>query len=338
MLRAVLSTEKACYSGSFHSNIRVQSKHDCYGSEPARLWKADAKGIRVSRRTRKHKGDSFVLGVCLTDLFLLGNFHQLSASSTKEFFVMPKFDGITLSSNFYPTTLRRNTGDYDLVHKGYSNTANSSNEAEIEVFSLEGSTDDYFLLLRSDYLSGLSDEAILKTVKAGREIATRNGHINYLRWLTQRVDKVVGLYTLEEMKKDTAESVEYLTEYLDSYQDVDTFNLVAQHLNNLAGNNIASGHVYCITDQLGHYKIGMTSNLPARFKQLGTQPPFEIELVAAHHVFDMREYEASLHWLFDRKRLRGEWFKLSEGDVQSFIDCSWTSSYIARKFREHGGL
>jgi hypothetical protein len=88
MQRATGKREKACFTGSFHSNMLMQSKHDCDGSVSARLWKADLRGLRVSKHAFKHKGNSFVLGVSLTDLFLRGNFHQLSALSTKEFFVM----------------------------------------------------------------------------------------------------------------------------------------------------------------------------------------------------------------------------------------------------------
>lgn len=90
MQRATGKREKACFTGSFHSNMLMQFKHDCDGSVSARLWKADLRGLRVSKHAFKHKGNSFVLGVSLTDLFLRGNFHQLSALSTKEFFVMPR--------------------------------------------------------------------------------------------------------------------------------------------------------------------------------------------------------------------------------------------------------
>ena len=71
------------------------------------------------------------------------------------------------------------------------------------------------------------------------------------------------------------------------------------------------------TDNGGRiYKIGRTNNLNARLDQLAVVPPFETELVHSILTNDSRGAEQFFHTRFAGKRLLGEWFELSDEDVQ----------------------
>jgi hypothetical protein len=68
------------------------------------------------------------------------------------------------------------------------------------------------------------------------------------------------------------------------------------------------------------YKIGRTNYLSDRLASLSTLPPFDLELIHAIDCDDSRKAEAELHQTFAEKRVKGEWFLLSEEDVEVIMD------------------
>lgn len=82
----------------------------------------------------------------------------------------------------------------------------------------------------------------------------------------------------------------------------------------------AAGFVYAIyIDAPGErlYKIGMAARFCARFDAHQCASPFDIGVACAYFVGDMRAEERQLHAKFAHKRVRGEWFRLSDDDVRS---------------------
>jgi hypothetical protein len=74
------------------------------------------------------------------------------------------------------------------------------------------------------------------------------------------------------------------------------------------------GFVYLI--QCGpYYKIGVSTDVGQRVKQLSTLPPFDLDLVCTIETGDMESLERELHERFADKRKRGEWFELDPEDV-----------------------
>jgi hypothetical protein len=65
-----------------------------------------------------------------------------------------------------------------------------------------------------------------------------------------------------------------------------------------------------------HYKIGKSLDYPQRKIQLDTQFSYPTELIHTIGSPDPEELEKRLHCRFHDKRLNGEWFDLSPGDVQ----------------------
>ena len=75
------------------------------------------------------------------------------------------------------------------------------------------------------------------------------------------------------------------------------------------------GFVYIITDG-EYYKIGITSAwVDKRMSEIQTFNPKALRLVYKKKIGFYFDYEHLLHKIFDSKRLRGEWFTLTEEDL-----------------------
>lgn len=77
--------------------------------------------------------------------------------------------------------------------------------------------------------------------------------------------------------------------------------------------------IYIISDQHGHIKIGKTTNLGRRLKEIQNGNPFQIKLL---YFFDVQKdeldsYEQMFHKEFEKDRLNGEWF--NEQPVLDFM-------------------
>lgn len=78
-----------------------------------------------------------------------------------------------------------------------------------------------------------------------------------------------------------------------------------------------SGYIYLVKATTDEYKIGRTIDVEKRLNAFSVQPPFEYELIHHFPVTDMVSVEADLHKKYATKRIIGEWFRLSEEDVQA---------------------
>lgn len=77
------------------------------------------------------------------------------------------------------------------------------------------------------------------------------------------------------------------------------------------------GHVY-MQRHGRDYKIGRTSSLNKRGRQIQLELPQEVELVHSILTDDPPGVEAYWHNRFADKRTRGEWFKLTKADIAAF--------------------
>ena len=87
-----------------------------------------------------------------------------------------------------------------------------------------------------------------------------------------------------------------------------------------------SGFIYLVKEkQEGNVKIGRSVNLNDRVRTFEVKMPFPIEEEYSFECFDYVRSERLLHKHFSDKRVRGEWFSLSDSDIEmiknhSFLD------------------
>lgn len=87
---------------------------------------------------------------------------------------------------------------------------------------------------------------------------------------------------------------------------------------------VALGFVY-MQRHGSDYKIGCTTTLNKRGRQIQIELPQEIELVHSILTDDPAGVEAYWHKRFASKRTRGEWFKLLRADISAFK--RWSKIY-----------
>ncbi len=75
------------------------------------------------------------------------------------------------------------------------------------------------------------------------------------------------------------------------------------------------GFIYLMRDTVHrqYYKIGLSRKPRNRARQIG-----QVDLVHTFPADNMLEAEGELHAHFNRRRMEGEWFKLTDGDVETF--------------------
>lgn len=76
------------------------------------------------------------------------------------------------------------------------------------------------------------------------------------------------------------------------------------------------GFVYLLQSPTSAYKIGRTKDPQSRMKTFGIQLPFEVEYACLIETPDMYDLESRLHSRFAKKRINGEWFNLTNDDVE----------------------
>jgi len=76
------------------------------------------------------------------------------------------------------------------------------------------------------------------------------------------------------------------------------------------------GFVYFIKAENGLIKIGRTKNLSNRYKQIQHSALLKTELLFAIESNDVIKLEQKLHHFFENKMEKGEWFALSNEDIE----------------------
>ena len=89
-------------------------------------------------------------------------------------------------------------------------------------------------------------------------------------------------------------------------------------------NNV--GYIYLIRDKLGNIKIGKSINYKRRINDINNTIPQNIDILLVAKIPNYGKIEAHLHRIFKSKRLKGEWFKLNDKDLEKI-------EYIVRKYK-----
>jgi hypothetical protein len=77
-----------------------------------------------------------------------------------------------------------------------------------------------------------------------------------------------------------------------------------------------SGYIYLLFDEtIEVYKIGLTKDLKNRVRGIQAQSCSRISLVKSVFTDDTFGNESRIHSMFENKRVQGEWFKLTDSEV-----------------------
>ena len=76
------------------------------------------------------------------------------------------------------------------------------------------------------------------------------------------------------------------------------------------------GFIYVIKSEYGH-KIGKTKNYESRLNLFNVKLPFDFEIVRLYASSNYHEDETFLHSFFGEQVLNGEWYNLSDNDIES---------------------
>ncbi len=95
-------------------------------------------------------------------------------------------------------------------------------------------------------------------------------------------------------------------------------NLSAPDVEDARPASVVYGFVYLAQGHPGEYKIGRTNLVDRRVGEIGATASMQPKLIHEIKTDDPSGVEAYWHKRFERKRLRGEWFRLTAADVASF--------------------
>lgn len=101
-------------------------------------------------------------------------------------------------------------------------------------------------------------------------------------------------------------------ELLGSY--IDFTDIQRPHVN-VAASPKNEGYIYLLGTPEGYCKIGRAKRVTERILQIGLQMPFRVELLHTIRVTDSVWAERYLHQKFASCRMNGEWFLLSDFDI-----------------------
>jgi hypothetical protein len=78
-------------------------------------------------------------------------------------------------------------------------------------------------------------------------------------------------------------------------------------------------YIFTANEFDGAYKIGLTNDIERRLADMQTGCPFLLIPIKVYKVDNPTAIEIMLHSFFKKKRIRGEWFRLTDIDI-SYID------------------
>lgn len=65
-----------------------------------------------------------------------------------------------------------------------------------------------------------------------------------------------------------------------------------------------------------YQKIGISENFKSRLSSIQNATPFDIDIITTNDVYDARDHESKLLVKYYQRKVHGEWFKLSFGEIQ----------------------
>jgi hypothetical protein len=128
-----------------------------------------------------------------------------------------------------------------------------------------------------------------------------------------------GEYSIRDLAKKHDVSVGFIAKHT---AGIDKDSLPP---NRNSSTSFSPSFIYVITAQefIGTYKIGLTNSIERRLADMQTGCPYLLFALRSYMVTNPVAVEAMLHAFFHKKRVRGEWFRLDDTDL-NYIDDAMT--------------
>lgn len=136
------------------------------------------------------------------------------------------------------------------------------------------------------------------------------------QWSALRADWVVGRYSNRELGEKYGTSNVAITKRAKK-EGWEKIGSIKKEDHN------SGGFIYVVTfkDSANKkfYKIGMAKNIEQRIQGLQTGNPFKLKIELCFYVESMSKIEREIHSCFNKNRKSGEWFGLSDKDLEYIV-------------------
>jgi hypothetical protein len=144
------------------------------------------------------------------------------------------------------------------------------------------------------------------------------------------VFKCLNVLTTRELTEDAIDILKEVNDNGGTFKNRRLANnilrqLFPEHSKGLMpGESRQSGYVYFIKDESSSLiKIGRTKNIERRMAIFRKKFKFAITLLQHVKTLNYERIELALHKHYDKKRVRGEWFKLDSIDIEQILQKSF---------------
>lgn len=204
--------------------------------------------------------------------------------------------------------------------------------------------DEGYVSISSNLILKLKSEDIVKILKDAAEKAIVDFY--YYQSLNYTVDSMLMCDRSPETLIDIEYEINRLKEIIDSFENIDPVKIIElnRYKNNLSEwlynydevwrnhriqeikeNRLNKkktqrekdvGYIYILKSELG-YKIGKSKTLNNRMSVFNVKMPFAFESIFDAQIENYHSIEKELHELYADKNINGEWFNLSDEDIEA---------------------
>lgn len=167
------------------------------------------------------------------------------------------------------------------------------------------------LLLVSHWYGGNKGIIIPNVARTVQSILVKNNPLS--GELRKILESLLDDYYLRGFRCDLPKGIRKNIEHLIGYKRKKTF---ARKQKSTVNTKKEIEYVYFLTADNGFTKIGRTKNLDERIHHFTTKLPYELEETLILKTPNSFRLESTLHKRFESKRKRGEWFLLTDDDIE----------------------
>lgn len=197
-----------------------------------------------------------------------------------------------------------------------------SNDSELKDAYEAAAQDYYHSLIPSLVTIDSSCERVLNVHGNGRpdDILIRTAYFSVDDWNHHVLHNLENIYG-DELKRSESDK-ETWSRWLLTFR---RYPITKSHIFSLFNEDGGEGYIYIAKAGISnHYKIGFTANsdIDKRISAHQTSSPERLDKIGSFPVSSIKT-EKTIHKKFSQKKVRGEWFELSDEEVKDLLSSEW---------------